>query len=622
MKSNHIIHIICYLFFIALFMIMAMENIASNPVLIDEYAHIPAGVSHWQLGRHNLYRENPPLVRMISSFPVWLSHPKNDYSRSATSYRSEWAVGEDFIKANGARYPLLVAKARSVVILMGVVCGLLIFIWTKDTQSTAAAVVAASIWLLDPSVIANSSIATIDIGTTLFGFVATFAFWKFLQNPGRYQTIVAGIALGCAQACKFSMLILYPAFILIIIISSFLSIDEKMISSKKSLIKFKNLLIVMLISLITLNFIYGFDRFGKPIGYFTFKSRLLSGIPTESADRPAQGNRLRGTWIESIPVPLPEDYVKGFDSQKWDEEFGFYRIVHGRLIHRGEWYSPIVTLIYKLPLGTLALLAASILYWITIARRFRLIESLSAVTALSILALLGTQTGLNWAIRYALPAIPFIALGIGGFVNAVWKYRLMKVFVVACLVWNLSVLLGVHPHFQSYGNPIVGGIDGARNELCGSNLDWGQDLFRLKQWQIDHPDADLAVLYYGAISPTTISIETKPLPDRFLRSNESYISDIESPALRKPFYLAISAALLQGIPADLRFESGLPAHVFIKSKYLKFEKSIDRIGDTIYLFHIVPNPSDAKSMRSISYDDLKGSLIEATDDERRTYTVL
>lgn len=603
-------------------MIMAMENIASNPVLIDEYAHIPAGVSHWQLGRHNLYRENPPLVRMISSFPVWISHPKTDYSRSATSYRSEWAVGEDFIKANGSRYPLLVAKARSVVILMGVICGLIIFIWTNETQSTSAAVVAASIWLLDPSVIANSSIATIDIGAALFGFAASYSFWKFLQNPGRSQTIAAGIALGCAQACKFSMLILYPAWILISLMSFFLKNDEKMISSEKSILKFKNLLIIVGISLITLNFIYGFDRFGKPIGYFTFKSRLLTGIPTESADRPAHGNRLRGTWIETIPVPLPEDYVKGFDSQKWDEEFGFYRIVHGRLIHRGEWYCPIVTLIYKLPLGTLALLAASILYWISMSRRIRLIESLSAVTALSVLALLGTQTGLNWAIRYALPAFPFIALGIGSFVDKVWKYRLMKIFIGSCIVWNLSILLGVQPHFQSYGNPIVGGSEGARNELCGSNLDWGQDLFRLKQWQIDHPNDDLAVLYYGAISPSTISIETKPLPDRFLKIDESSVSDIDSTFLGKPFYLAISATLLQGIPADIRFESGLPAHVFIKSKYLTFENSVERIGDTIYLFHIVPRPSDAKSNRSISSDLLNGCLIEATDDERRTFTVL
>ncbi len=55
--------------------LLSGECIRSNPVMLDEYAHVPAGVSNWDLGRHFLYRENPPFVRLLSSFPVWLSRP-------------------------------------------------------------------------------------------------------------------------------------------------------------------------------------------------------------------------------------------------------------------------------------------------------------------------------------------------------------------------------------------------------------------------------------------------------------------------------------------------------------------------------------------------------------------
>ena len=57
----------------ALFVFLAMEGITSNPVMVDEYGHVPAGISHWHLGDFQMYRENPPLVCAVSALPVWLS---------------------------------------------------------------------------------------------------------------------------------------------------------------------------------------------------------------------------------------------------------------------------------------------------------------------------------------------------------------------------------------------------------------------------------------------------------------------------------------------------------------------------------------------------------------------
>ena len=33
-------------------------------------SHLPAGISHWRFGRFDLYRVNPPLVRMVAALPV------------------------------------------------------------------------------------------------------------------------------------------------------------------------------------------------------------------------------------------------------------------------------------------------------------------------------------------------------------------------------------------------------------------------------------------------------------------------------------------------------------------------------------------------------------------------
>ncbi len=40
-----------------------------SPVL-TEVGQLPAGISHWELGRFDLYRVNPPLVRLVAALPV------------------------------------------------------------------------------------------------------------------------------------------------------------------------------------------------------------------------------------------------------------------------------------------------------------------------------------------------------------------------------------------------------------------------------------------------------------------------------------------------------------------------------------------------------------------------
>src|SRR5579883_1777075 len=105
---------LCFLATVFVAVALAGENIRSNPVVIDEYAHVPAGLSYWDFGRHYLYRENPPLVRLLTSLPVWLSTPRISYRKADPSIRSEWEVGRDFIRANGSRHHFLIGEARCV----------------------------------------------------------------------------------------------------------------------------------------------------------------------------------------------------------------------------------------------------------------------------------------------------------------------------------------------------------------------------------------------------------------------------------------------------------------------------------------------------------------------------
>ena len=58
---------VCCLIALAIaFVVLAHEVSVTNAIMVDEYAHLPAGVSYWDLGRFYIYRENPPLVQARS----------------------------------------------------------------------------------------------------------------------------------------------------------------------------------------------------------------------------------------------------------------------------------------------------------------------------------------------------------------------------------------------------------------------------------------------------------------------------------------------------------------------------------------------------------------------------
>ena len=62
---------------------LALMRLSSGSQLsatVDEMAHLPAGISIWQLNRFELYRVNPPLVKMVAAAPVMFMDPVTDWS--------------------------------------------------------------------------------------------------------------------------------------------------------------------------------------------------------------------------------------------------------------------------------------------------------------------------------------------------------------------------------------------------------------------------------------------------------------------------------------------------------------------------------------------------------------
>src|SRR5262249_52082766 len=100
------------------------------------------------------------------------------------------------------------------------------------------------------------------------------------------------------------------------------------------------------LGLLVVNAGYGFQGTGRQLGSFVFRSSALTGLTeTNRPERlrrqdedPLARNRFRGTWLEKVPVPLPEEYVAGLDEQKSHADYQLMAYLGGHWQRGGWWY--------------------------------------------------------------------------------------------------------------------------------------------------------------------------------------------------------------------------------------------------------------------------------------------
>ena len=176
-----------------------------------EPAFLAAGISHWQFGRFELYRVNPPLVRMGAALSVLAMGCETDWSRfyEDPGSRAEFPVGEDFIKANGPASIPLFFYARWACIPFNLIGAFFAYRWAKELYGNAAGLVTLTLYVFEPNLLAHGELITPDGACTAFGILAGYTFWRWLKQPTWTRTTLAGGALGLAELSKMSWLILF-----------------------------------------------------------------------------------------------------------------------------------------------------------------------------------------------------------------------------------------------------------------------------------------------------------------------------------------------------------------------------------------------------------------------------
>lgn len=602
--------------------LLAYSAACHSPVM-DEPAHLAAGVSHWRTGHFELYKVNPPLVKTVAGWPAQHLGAVTDWSRhvSLPGARSEFEVGRHFVRLNGPRSLVLLKCARWALIPLVLLGGLVCYAWAAELFGAWAGCLALTCWVHSPNVLAYGSLITPDAAAASLGALAGYAFSRWLGDQRWSLALIAGLTLGFAELSKMTWTVLFALWPLLWFLRQRRversGADARSTSSgtwgttmecgatnvgwTRS---FAQLLLILGLGLLVLNAGYGFQGTGRPLGDYAFVSRTLAGQPvaagasTAIGDPRCAGNRFRGAWLEQLRLPLPAAWLEGLDLQKRDFELGMWSFLNGEHRHGGWWYYYLEALALKVPLG-LWLLSG-----LAVAVRMRQRANLSRRKtdasgnpttamlsdlcllgpALAVLILVSSQTGFSRYVRYVLPAFPFVFVWTSQVVSddvlsmTTWRWR--NLVGLATLWFTLSSLAQA-PHWLSYFNELAGGPRRGHEYLIDANIDWGQDLLFLQEWMEQHPGArPLYVAHHGPVDPRDLGLSCQPLPPR-KAAGKADVTRAWAPG-----WYAISAHHLhsRGQTFD-DFRSRLPD---------------DLVGHSLYIYHVAPASAAERSPSSAS----------------------
>jgi len=526
----------------------------------DELPHMVSGRLHWDYGWFRPYHVNPPLARLLATTPGICSAVsiENPYTVSPQA-RPEFSLANAYLTKHSPPAFQWLVEARWATAAFSALGIFFSYRWAKTLYGGGAAVIAVLLWSVCPNLIGHAALCTPDVAAAALGVGTGYAFHLWLKESSWRNTAFLTLLLSLAQLTKFTWLFLYLLFPVIWILVRYGNKENRW----RAITQFAACCVV---SVFLINLCYGFEGSFTKLGEFEFISESLGGIhPKDTA-----ANRFQDSWLGSLPVPLPYNYVCGIDSQRYDFEKGLWSYFRGEWRQGGWWQYYLYALAIKVPLGTWLLLAVTVYCSIRgngYSAGWRNELALLSPGA-ALLVLVSSQTGFNHHLRYVLPALPFFFIWISQLGQAFERRHKIRWLVIASLAWTAISSLSVFPHSLCYFNETIGGPRNGHYHLGNSNTDWGQDLFNIKRYYDEHPEVRPFHLGYDQwmIDPRIAGIVYEDLP--------------KTP---QPGWFVVSVNRIHDRSGNYEY-------------FLRYEP-VDYIGYTTHVYHLTQEQIDAREAR-------------------------
>jgi hypothetical protein len=448
---------------LALLALLQLDAARKDGVTFDEVYHIPAGYVFLHGGPF-FDRGHPPLALYLYALalPGGLTVDRDD----KTWGRDETGYGARFLSLQAVPLRTLLLRARLVVIFLSLILALSVSEVARRRWGPSAGLLALALCATSPDLIAHGHLATSDLAAALAMFGAGVALHRFAERPDWPRTLVAALAVALAFLTKFTTM---P---LALIAAAYLVAQRG--PTVKPLLRLGacTFLAVLVLGLAS----FGFQRGSLGEDLHLTQNDHPEAVRAAIA-RAAQLLHTTAPRLMSAQIPgylffknvgflIGRSLAPSLFSDAWIYLLGEYS--------KSGWHHYfIVTFLLKTPLPFLALLILAAIDKRPGARPLWIPPLVYYAVCLAIPTNVGH--------RHLLPIYPWLIAAVASLAASPQTWLRWAAWGLAAA--GLVVVLEAHPYELSYFNRLAGPPEQSWARLSDSNIDWGQDVPRLAEWQ-------------------------------------------------------------------------------------------------------------------------------------------
>lgn len=484
---------------LAIYLTLSLTSSLKDAPVFDEPLHLTRSFYYY---KHQEKEEpplmetsnmRPPLTYIVSGFPLKYSDLQGEPLTQKESV-FEW---EDFsvkffyknFYGNLEKLTDVLFVARASIAIWGLLLGLTIYRWAKTCHGIYGGLFSLLLFAFSPNILAHSHYVTTDFLATVFIFMSSYTWWRCLKQSNIRNIFLAGITLGLALISKYTAVILILSNLIIAIIY-ILHRGEGSDFKKRFSTYSKLYCTVFLISLFPIWAAYSFD-----IGNISGLELTFKNTPLEI--------------LSKIPFLAPHYWQGVFNLtgllNVGSEITGRPYYLLGEISGHTRWYYYPLSFLIKTPVPLLLALIFSLLSYLKCKEYLKSALPLLVPPTLLILAIM--LNNLQIGMRHLLPLFPFIFVISSRFLIVTVKHDIYKKLLFIFLSgWLIVSSLSIFPHYLAHFNILVGGPQHGYKYLVDSNLDWGQDVLRLKEYT-EEKGIKPKLLYFGLLGPEFYQID-------------------------------------------------------------------------------------------------------------------
>ena len=532
----------------------------------DEPTQIASGLELLQYGTFELHSDVPPLAKLLLAAPVYvegvrLAHPPR---RGSLDDANEVLYGGNYWRT--------LRSARAMSTIVGILLLVGIYLGAAHLFGPWPGVIAAAVASVSPGLVSAASIANSDILGVLTMLLALLAWRRVLEYGDYKRTALFALALSAAVLAKLSAL---PFLAFSLPVMTAWMLGRRALEPLRTPLRWlrayrRKLALIVTIVPLTLWAAYGFQR--APISGPAQAEKTAAWLAQYS---PAAAVRFHQLARKDFPLG---SFLRGMATASRIASQGHPAYLMGQRSLHGWSYYFLVTLALKVPIGILAAMLLALALAVRmrrepVARELLLLALLAAAILASV-----ARTGINAGHRHIVVVEALFALMAGGGVALAlaefgWLKRIALAVFAFCLGASALSSLRAHPDALGYTNAFAGTEPDWW--FVDSNLDWGQDLERLRKWLDDHGVKEpVHLAYFGTADPARHGITLLWL----------------APGEKPTGWVAVSVHYERGMAGSGIGKLGSEIEQNAYTSFLQLRPET-QIGTSIRVYHLSPTPT-------------------------------